>query len=82
MNEQRMLLSKIKKYDFTLKELNLYLDTHQNCRRALAMFQKYKELRENAADDYSRKYGPLTPEQAYDDEHWTWIDDPWPWERR
>ena len=82
MNEQRMLLSKIKKYDFTLKELNLYLDTHPNCRRGLAMFQKYRELRRNAADEYARKFGPLTPEQANDSEHWTWTDDPWPWERR
>ncbi|MCR4638137.1 spore coat protein CotJB [Ruminococcus sp.] len=82
MNEQRMLLSKIKKYDFTLKELNLYLDTHPNCRRGLAMFQKYRKFRQNAAEEYSRKFGPLTPEQVTDNEHWTWTDDPWPWERR
>ena len=82
MNEQRMLLSKIKKYDFTLKELNLYLDTHPNCQRGLAMFQKYMKLRENAVGEYARKYGPLTPEQADNNERWTWTDDPWPWERR
>ena len=82
MNEQKMLLSKIKKYDFTLKELNLYLDTHPNCRRGLAMFQKYRKLRENAVDEYTRKFEPLTPEQVNSSERWTWTDDPWPWERR
>ena len=82
MNEQKMLLSKIKKYDFTLKELNLYLDTHPNCRRGLAMFQKYRKLRENAVDEYTRKFGPLTPEQVNNSERWTCTDDPWPWERR
>ncbi|SFW11476.1 spore coat protein CotJB [Ruminococcus flavefaciens] len=82
MNEQKMLLSKIKKYDFTLKELNLYLDTHPNCRRGLAMFHKYRKLRENAVDEYTRKFGPLTPEQVNNSERWTWTDDPWPWERR
>ena len=82
MNEQKMLLSKIKKYDFTLKELNLYLDTHPNCRRGLAMFQKYRKLSENAVDEYTRKFGPLTPEQVNNSERWTWTDDPWPWERR
>jgi len=82
MNEQKMLLSKIKKYDFTLKELNLYLDTHPNCRRGLAMFQKYRKLRENAVDEYTRKFGPLTPDQVNNSERWTWTDDPWPWERR
>ncbi len=82
MNEQKMLLGKIKKYDFTLKELNLYLDTHPNCRCGLAMFQKYRKLRENAVDEYTRKFGPLTPEQVISSERWTWTDDPWPWERR
>ena len=81
MNERRMLLEKIKKYDFTLKELNLYLDTHPNCRNALAMFQKYRELRMKAGDEYSRRFGQLTPEQVTNSEHWTWTDDPWPWER-
>lgn len=81
MNDRRALLNKIKKYDFTLKELNLYLDTHPECRRALAMFRKYKELRKKAYDEFADRFGPLTPEQVSNDGHWTWIDDPWPWER-
>ena len=81
MNEQKTLLGKIKRYDFTLKELDLYLDTHPNCRRALAMFQKYRELRRKAADEFARLYGPITPEQVASTEKWTWIGDPWPWER-
>ena len=28
MDAQKILLEKIKQYDFALKELNLYLDTH------------------------------------------------------
>lgn len=82
MNERNMLLSKIKKYDFALKELDLYLDTHPNCRRGLAMFRRYKELRENALEEYTRRFGPITPEQVNNGERWTWVDDPWPWERR
>ena len=82
MNERNILLGKIIKYDFTLKELNLYLDTHPNCRRALEMFRRYKELRGNAVDEYIRKFGPVVPEQVNDAGHWTWVDDPWPWERR
>ncbi|MBP5431293.1 spore coat protein CotJB [Ruminococcus sp.] len=81
MNERRMLLNKIKKYDFTLKELNLYLDTHPECRRALTMFQKYKELRKKAADEFTRRFGAITPEQVTSTESWTWTEDPWPWER-
>lgn len=82
MNDKKMLLSKIKKYDFALKELNLYLDTHPECRRALSMFKKYSELRINAIDEYERRFGLLTPDRSVSVERWTWIDDPWPWERR
>ena len=81
MNEKRKLLNKIRQYDFTIKELNLYLDTYPNCQRALNMFRKYKQLRINAVNEYISKYGPLMPEQNNDTDHWDWIDDPWPWER-
>lgn len=82
MNEQTRLMRKIKEYDFALKELNLYLDTHPNCRRALALFKKYKELRRKSVEEYTEKFGPITPDQSSSDQRWTWIDDPWPWERR
>lgn len=82
MNEKARLMKKIKEYDFALKELNLYLDTHPNCRRALTLFKKYKDLRKKAVDEYISQFGPITPEQSSDDQHWSWIDDPWPWERR
>ncbi|WP_173350828.1 spore coat protein CotJB [Ruminococcus flavefaciens] len=81
MREREMLLRKIRQYDFTLKELNLYLDTHPNCRRALAMLAKYKELRSSAYEEFVRRFGPIVPEQNENTEHWDWIDDPWPWER-
>ena len=82
MNERNMLLNKIKKYDFTLKELNLYLDTHPHCQRALAMFAKYRDLKSACEAEYTEKFGPITAEQSNTEHHWTWIDDPWPWERR
>ncbi|MBR3969943.1 MAG: spore coat protein CotJB [Ruminococcus sp.] len=80
MNNKAMLMKKIKQLDFTLKELNLYLDTHPNCRRALAMFQKYRTLRETAMNDYIKNYGPITPEQSENTQRWDWIDSPFPWE--
>lgn len=79
MNEQT-LMAKIKQYDFTLKELNLYLDTHPDCRRALEMFRKYRKLREDAVKEYNERFGPITPEQVLNTQRWTWIDDPFPWE--
>ncbi|SEK98041.1 spore coat protein JB [Ruminococcus sp. YRD2003] len=81
MDPRSSLLKKIKQYDFTLKELNLYLDTHPNCSRALAMFDKYRKLREEAVADYNNRFGPLTPEQNRNLQNWDWVSDPWPWER-
>ncbi len=81
MNEKEMLMRKIKKYDFALKELNLYLDTHPNCRRALAMFRQYSDLRSDAVSEYTARFGPIVPEQSADGQQWAWVADPWPWER-
>ncbi|MBO5164677.1 MAG: spore coat protein CotJB [Ruminococcus sp.] len=80
MNPQSLLMKKIMQYDFTLKELNLYLDTHPNCRRALAMFQKFRKLREDAVREYNEKFGPITPEQNINAQRWQWVDAPFPWE--
>lgn len=81
MEPRCALLRKIKQYDFSLKELNLYLDTHPRCQRALAMFAQYKKLREEAVAEYNDKFGPLTPEQNQNLQSWDWVADPWPWER-
>ncbi|MDE5583659.1 MAG: spore coat protein CotJB [Ruminococcus sp.] len=82
MNEREVLLDRIQKYSFAIKELNLYLDTHPDCRRALALFNKYNALLKSAEEEFSRRFGPITPLQTNDSQHWSWIDDPWPWERR
>lgn len=82
MNERKVLLDKIKKYDFAIKELNLYLDTHPDCRRALVLFNRYASLRKEAVEEFTRRFGPITPDQACDLQHWSWVDEPWPWERR
>lgn len=81
MDPRCALLRKIKQYDFSLKELNLYLDTHPRCQRALAMFAQYKKLREEAVAEYNDKFASLTPEQNQNLQSWDWIADPWPWER-
>jgi spore coat protein JB len=78
---ERELMMKIKRYDFALRELNLYLDTHPDCKRALALFQKYNELRKEAEREYNEKYGPITPHQSNNTSRWDWVDGKWPWER-
>lgn len=81
MNEKTMLMKRIRQYDFALKELNLYLDTHPACRRGLELFRRYKGMREEAVNEYVRRFGPIEPEQSIAEQSWDWVNDPWPWER-
>ena len=58
MHEKQKLLSMIRKYDFVLYELQLYLDTHPRCPEALRMWKNYQAMRQKAATAYVRQYGP------------------------
>ena len=80
-NSRQLLMREIQIYSFALKDIQLYLDTHPNCMKALAFFKKYKALKKEAVEKYISLYGPLQYEQADDDSEWTWIKSPWPWER-
>ena len=78
---ENKLLRAIQMYDFYLYELNLYLDTHPRDTQALAMFKKYNSLRKSAYETYNEKYGPITADSFESGDHFSWTDDPWPWER-
>ncbi len=80
-NNSNNLLTAIQMYDFYLYELQLYLDTHPTCRKALAAFRRYSALREEAYKMYAEKCGPLTPSQSRAENCFEWAEGPWPWER-
>lgn len=68
-------------YDFYLYDLHLYLDTHPDCQKALAEFDKYSKLSEVATKAYNKKYGPINPSQIDTSDGFSWVNGPWPWER-
>lgn len=80
MLEKDSLLKKVQTYDFVLVDLNLYLDSHPNCPYALEHYNRTLRLRDEAAKEYTEKFGPLTIRDVKDTTHWTWTDGPWPWE--
>jgi spore coat protein JB len=80
-NSRSTLLRTIQIYSFALKDIQLYLDTHPKCMRALAYFNKYKTLRQKAVCEFNELYGPLTYEENNSSVEWNWISSPWPWER-
>lgn len=81
MHERQMLMRKVQQYDFTLSELQLYLDTHPHCREALQLYRKTLEKKQQAEKRYTETYGPIQACQSDTAERWNWTDQPWPWER-
>ena len=81
MHEKQRLMAMIRKYDFVLYELQLYLDTHPRCPEALRMWKNYQAMRQKAASAYIRQYGPIQRLQTDGNAPWAWNQGPWPWEK-
>ncbi|WP_343208109.1 spore coat protein CotJB [Anaerolentibacter hominis] len=65
---------------FMLDDLILYLDTHPYDTEALASYQEYQKLLNQAQMDYNNTIGPLHAKEVDVCNGWAWIDQPWPWE--
>ncbi|MDR0943452.1 MAG: spore coat protein CotJB [Ruminococcus sp.] len=75
------LMLQIQMYDFYLNDIKLFLDTHPEDATALAYYKNYKHLRDNAVHEYVEKWGPITANNSVNASKFSWINDPWPWER-
>lgn len=78
---RRNLLCAIQMYSFYIYDLNLFLDSHPNDKRALAKFNEVNWQLKAAVKLYNEKYGPLEANQNLSENNFYWVDDPWPWER-
>ena len=78
--EGEALLTLIRRLDFALVEVNLYLDTHPYSRTALNYFERLLCERKQAADRYEATFGPLTAMAGGMHEEWTWSTGAWPWQ--
>lgn len=77
--ERLELLLEIMALEFSLIDLNLYLDTHPSDGRALTLFNEYTMRLNDMKKRYESKFEPLTasfPSNC----PWSWIENPWPWE--
>ena len=79
-SSRKELMKKVQEADFFALDLQLYLNTHPDCSRALALYQdavqKAKELRK----EYEKTYGPITATATPDKLPWQWSRNPWTWE--
>lgn len=77
------LLSQIMKYQFYAVDLNLFLDTHPNCKEALEDYKVISAKLRNYINDYEKQYGPLINfGQSMVCDHDKWVNQPWPWENK
>lgn len=54
------LLQWINVVSFAVDDVKLFLDTHPCDQNALAYFQEYSRMRNEALKEYAKYYGPLT----------------------
>ncbi|MBQ3181100.1 MAG: spore coat protein CotJB [Firmicutes bacterium] len=80
-NERRQLLRDIQTVGFVVVEAQLFLDTHPDCADALDYFNYYNQLYMQLVADYESKFGPLTVNGVQSNSEWTWVNEPWPWEK-
>lgn len=65
---------------FALHELALYLDTHRDDKEALELYRQYQRIYHDSMMEYSKNHGPMSHDLPNEQEGYTWLDDPWPWE--
>lgn len=71
----------IQSTNFAVIELALYLDTHPDCPCALKTYHDYHHMLLEAVELYQKKYAPLTIYGMYNENSWTWGEEPWPWQK-
>jgi spore coat protein JB len=80
-NRDRLkLLEEIAALEFTVIELNLYLNTHPRDREALSEFNKAVTGVKALKEVYDKNFGMITSQDSFSSYPWEWLAEPWPWE--
>jgi len=74
------LMRQIMALSFVQTELNLFLDTHPQNRKAFREFRAVTEQLAELRQYYKENFGPLTAAEVKSETAWNWIESPWPWE--
>jgi len=74
-------LAELMALDFAVDELALYLATHPDDKEVLELYWNYIQLAKEGRKKYQQMHGPLQNTDRPDDGSFSWLDDPWPWDR-
>lgn len=72
------LMERLRKVEFALTEVCLYLDAYPECEEALEYYHKLVAMHEKLVEEY-QAYAPLTHMGNRSQKSWDWINSPWPW---
>ena len=76
------MLMKLSELDFAALDLQLFLDTHPDNKKAIEQYNTAVDVAGKARAEYEKAFGPLTsfrvPSQP---DKFTYIESPWPWEK-
>lgn len=77
------VLSYLTMLDFKLVDLQLYLDTHPEDICAIKMYNETVAEACEVREAYEQHFGPLCSfRSSSNQEKFTWINNPWPWENK
>lgn len=79
-NSREELMQIINQVSFAMDDCKLFLDTHPYDQKALQYYQAYRNIRQQAMDEYRDTFGPINSYDVAAANEWTWINEPWPWE--
>ena len=78
--EKSKMLQEIMALDFSLIDLNLYLDTHPYDVSAINMYNSILQRSKMLKTQYQCMFAPIMP-STNNPCMWQWIDSPWPWQK-
>lgn len=80
-NKQAELLTTIDSLCFAMIDLDLYLDIYSEDKKAIELYNFYRNSYDEYMKVYQKEYGPISlNSEDLDKNYWTWILSPWPWE--
>ncbi len=82
LSEKEEALRKISAVDFAIHDIELFLDSHRENKKATELLKQYRKWREELVAEYEQKYGDFVTcvKDVKARTPWSWTNGPWPWE--
>lgn len=74
-------LRAIQELGFVKTELELYLDTHPNCKTAIDYYHQTVDALNKLMVEYQAGGNPIVAAGSVSKNTWSWVGEPWPWQR-